>query len=79
MRSYFFSAFIFTALGFAVACVATPPATAFTADQNGLAKAAAATSPTIEVKRSPHKSRPPGWKQGRKTGWHGSSRPPGQH
>jgi hypothetical protein len=78
MRSYFMSACIFTALGFAVACVATQPAAAFIGDQNGVAKAATATSPTIEVKRS-HKSRPPGWSHGRKTGWHGSKRPPGQH
>jgi hypothetical protein len=78
MRRYFISAFIFTALSVAVACVATRPAGAFVGDQNGVAKAAAVTSPAIEVKRSTHKSRPPGWSHGRKTGWHGRSKPPGQ-
>jgi hypothetical protein len=79
MRSYFIVASTVAVLSVAFASIAIRPAAAFTADQNGVTQAATATSPTIEVKRSPHKSKPPGWSHGRKTGWHGSSRPPGQH
>jgi hypothetical protein len=70
--------FIFTAIGVAVALVSPQPAGAFTANQDGVAKAAMATNIIVEVKRSPHKGQPPGWSHGRKVGWHGHSRPPGQ-
>jgi hypothetical protein len=73
MRRYF----IFTAIGVAVAFISLQPAGALVADQNGVTKAATATNSIIEVKR--HKaSNPPGWSHGRKTGWHGSHKPPGQ-
>jgi hypothetical protein len=74
MRKYF----IFAAIGVAIAFIA-PPAGAFVANENGVAKAANTANTIIEVKRSPHKGRPPGWSHGRKRGWQGSSRPPGQH
>ena len=73
MRRYF----IFAAIGVAVAFISPQPAGALVADQNGVTKAATATNSIIEVKR--HKaSNPPGWSRGRKTGWHGSRKPPGQ-
>jgi hypothetical protein len=78
MRKYFICAAIYAAFGVAVAFVAPQPAAAFMANADGIAKAATATSTTIEVKRSPHKSQPPGWSHGRKVGWHGHSKPPGQ-
>jgi hypothetical protein len=78
MRKYFIAAAIFAALGIAVAFISPQPADAFVANQNGVAKAATATNPIIEVKRSPLKGTPPGWHHGRKVGWHGHSRPPGQ-
>ncbi len=62
----------------AFALVAAQPAHAFVANQQPLAKAAAAATPIVEVKRAPSKGRPPGWNHGRKVGWHGSRRPPGQ-
>ena len=74
MRSYFMSACIFTAFGVAVAFVSTQPAGAFIANADGVAKAATATGPIIEVK---HRT-PPGWHHGRKVGWHGRCEPPGQ-
>jgi hypothetical protein len=72
--------FYFSCHYVAVAFVSPQPAGAFIANADGVAKAATATNPIIEVKRSPHKSRPPGWSQshGRKVGWHGRNRPPGQ-
>ncbi len=61
----------------ALTVVAAQSATAFVANQQPVAKAAAAATPIIEVKRAPAKGRPPGWNRGRKVGWHGSRRPPG--
>jgi len=78
MRRYFIVAAIFVAIGVAVAFLSPQPAGAFVANQNGVAKAATATNATIEVKRSPHRGRPPGWNHGRKVGWHGRGKPPGQ-
>ena len=74
MRKYFTIA----AIGVAVAFISPQPAGAFVANQNGVAKAATATNAITEVKRSLNKGTPPGWRQGRKVGWHGHSRPPGQ-
>jgi hypothetical protein len=78
MRKYFIFAAIFAAIGVAVAFLSPQPARAFVANQNGVGKAATAANTIIEVKRSPQKGRPPGWNHGRKVGWHGHSRPPGQ-
>ena len=78
MRKYFIVTVIFFAMGVAIAFLSPRPAGAVVANQNGVAKAATATNAIIEVKRSPHKGRPPGWSHGRKVGWHGHSRPPGQ-
>jgi hypothetical protein len=50
----------------------------FFQNQNGIAKAITATNAVIEVKRSSHKGTPPGWHHGRKVGWDGRGRPPGQ-
>jgi len=58
---------------------APQPASAFISNQTGIATAAAqATTNFIEVKRSLQKGTPPGWHHGRKVGWHGRARPPGQ-
>jgi hypothetical protein len=65
-------------MGVAIAFLSPQPAGAFVANQNGVTKATTATNAIIEVKRSPHKGRPPGWSHGRKVGWHEHSRPPGQ-
>ncbi len=62
----------------AIALAAAQPASAFVANQQPVAKAAAAATPIVEVKRAPSTGRPPGWNHGRKVGWHGSRRPPGQ-
>ncbi len=62
----------------ALLLVAAQPANAFVGNQQPVAKAAAGSAPIIEVKRAPSKGRPPGWNHGRKVGWHGRSRPPGQ-
>jgi hypothetical protein len=78
MRKYFIVAAILAAIGVAVAFISPQPAGAFVANQNDIAKAATAANTIIEVKRSPSKGRPPGWNHGRKVGWHGHSRPPGQ-
>jgi hypothetical protein len=78
MRKYFIVATTFAVLGVAVSFISTQPVGAFAANQNGVAKAATTMNATIEVKRSPHKGRPPGWSHGRKMGWHGRGRPPGQ-
>jgi hypothetical protein len=61
-----------------LALSAPQPAGAFISNQNGIATAAHATTNTIEVKRSLQKGTPPGWHHGRKVGWHGRGRPPGQ-
>ena len=75
----YFIATGFVVLGVAVAFISPQPAGAFVANQDGIAKAATSTNTVIEVKRSPSKGTPPGWHHGRKVGWHGSRRPPGQH
>ncbi len=75
MRSYFALA----AMGIAAAALLpAQPASAFLANQQPVVQAAAVAAPVIEVKRAPSKGRPPGWNHGRKVGWHGSRRPPGQ-
>jgi hypothetical protein len=52
-------------------------ANAFLPGQSEVAGAAAPMNDTVQVKR--HKSaRPPGWSRGRKVGWGGGRRPPGQ-
>jgi hypothetical protein len=78
MRKYFISAGIVAAIGVSVAFISPQPAGAFVAHADGISKAATATNTVIEVKRSPLKGRPPGWSHGRKTGWHGRGKPPGQ-
>jgi hypothetical protein len=78
MRKYFIVTVIFAVVGVAVAFVSVRSADAFTANADSIAKAATVTNPIIEVKHSPHKSRPPGWSHGRKVGWHGRGKPPGQ-
>lgn len=78
MRRYFsFVAGSITAV--TVAFLSPQPAGAFVANQDGLAKAATADNGVIDVKRAPSKGAPPGWHHGRKRGWEGSKRPPGQH
>jgi hypothetical protein len=52
-------------------------ASAFMPVQAGIADAAAAVSDTIQVKRK-KTARPPGWSRGRKVGWRGGRKPPGQ-
>jgi Flp pilus assembly protein TadB len=82
MRKYFSVAAIFavcfTTIGVAVAFFSVRSADAFTGNAGSIAKAATTTNSIIEVKHSPHKSRPPGWSHGRKVGWHGRGKPPGQ-
>jgi hypothetical protein len=78
MRRYFIFAALFAALGAAVAFLSPLPADALVANPNGIAKAVTATNAVIEVKRSSHKRTPPGWHHGRKVGWDGRGRPPGQ-
>jgi hypothetical protein len=78
MRKCFIVTVIFSGMGVAIAFLSPQPAGAFVANQNGVTKATTATNAIIEVKRSPHKGWPPGWSRGRKVGWHGHSRPPGQ-
>jgi hypothetical protein len=71
--------FLLAAMGIAALALAAPqPANALLINQQPVAKAAAATAPVVEVKRAPSKGRPPGWNHGRKVGWHGARRPPGQ-
>jgi hypothetical protein len=74
MRNHLIAAVIGAAAIFSFS--ASKPAFAFVANQNSVA--AAVTTNLIEVKRSPHKARPSGWNHGRKVGWHGRGRPPGQ-
>jgi len=71
MRIYFVYAAIFAVIS-AATFTSQRPAGAFVANADGIAKAATRTD-TIEVM---HKT-PPGWHHGRKTGWHGRSKPPG--
>jgi hypothetical protein len=53
------------------------PAGAFVPIQTEVANAAAAESDIIQVKRG-KTARPPGWDRGRKVGWRGGRKPPGQ-
>jgi len=53
------------------------PAGAFVPVQTGVAATAAAMNDVVRVKRHKH-GRPHGWSRGRKVGWHGRGRPPGQ-
>jgi hypothetical protein len=71
--------FAATVISIGVAFSSSRPAGAFVADQSGIAQAATAANTVIEVKRSLQKGSPPGWHHGRKRGWEGSKRPPGQH
>ena len=73
MRHFSFTATI--AVAFAVAFLSPQRAGAFVANQDGIAKTAISTNSIIEVK---HKGTPPGWHHGRKVGWHGRGKPPGQ-
>ena len=52
-------------------------ASAFVPVQTDIAATAAAMNDVIQVKRHRH-GRPHGWSRGRKVGWHGRGRPPGQ-
>jgi len=52
-------------------------ASAFVPVQTDIAATAAAVNDVIQVKRHKH-GRPHGWSRGRKVGWHGRGRPPGQ-
>ena len=52
-------------------------ASAFVPVQTDIAATVAAINDVIQVKRHRH-GRPPGWGRGRKVGWHGRGRPPGQ-
>lgn len=61
----------------ALASGATSSANALIPGQAGISETAAALNDIVQVKR--HKNaRPRGWSRGRKVGWHGGSRPPGQ-
>jgi hypothetical protein len=73
MRKYFIVTVIFAVVGVAVAFVSVRSADAFTANADSIPKATTATNPIIEAKH-----RPPGWSHGRKVGWHGRGKPPGQ-
>ncbi len=61
-----------------LALSAISPAHAFMPRQYEITKTTSAQNHVIEVKRSLAKPRPPGWSRGRKVGWHGGRRPPGQ-
>lgn len=61
----------------ALAFVPVSSANAFVPVQAGIADAAAAMSDTIQVKRK-KSARPRGWDRGRKVGWRGGRKPPGQ-
>ena len=52
-------------------------ANAFLPGQTEIIGAAGAMNDIVQVKRHKH-ARPRGWSRGRKVGWRGSSRPPGQ-
>ncbi len=68
-------------LGGLVTCLflltAAPGANALVPTQTNIATAAFNTSSAIEVKRT-RSARPPGWDRGRKVGWRGARKPPGQ-
>ena len=61
-----------------LALSAISPAHAFMPRQHEITKATSGQNDVIEVKRSSTNPRPPGWNRGRKVGWHGGRRPPGQ-
>jgi hypothetical protein len=75
MRKFLMSCAVVT-VTFALSAV--EPIDAFVRAQPDIAKATSATSNFIEVKHSTSKARPPGWSRGRKVGWHGRRKPPGQ-
>ena len=60
-----------------VALATFAPANAFVPVQTEIATAASDMGNTIEVKRR-KSARPAGWSRGRKVGWRGGHRPPGQ-
>jgi hypothetical protein len=70
MRRFLMSCAVVT-VTFALSAV--EPIDAFVRAQPDIAKAN-----FIEVKHSTSKARPPGWSRGRKVGWHGRGKPPGQ-
>lgn len=74
MRSYSIFTAIFAVMSIALIFASPRPAGAFIAKADDVAKATTQAN-TIEVN---HKT-PPGWHHGRKTGWHGRSKPPGQY
>jgi len=65
--------------GFASAFALAPavPAHAFLPGQAEILGATAAMDDIIQVKRK-KSARPPGWNRGRKVGWRGGRKPPGQ-
>ena len=64
----------FVVMGVAVAFISPRPAGAFVTHHNDCG----GDQRHDEVKRLLQKGTPPGWHHGRKVGWHGHSRPPGQ-
>jgi hypothetical protein len=66
-----------TLIAGALAFVPITSANAFGPVQMGLAEAAAAMSDTFQIKRR-KSARPRGWDRGRKVGWRGGRKPPGQ-
>ena len=58
-------------------CAPMSEANAFLPGQTEIIGAAGAVNDVIQVKRHKH-ARPRGWSRGRKVGWRGGSRPPGQ-
>ena len=72
MRRYFVFTAIIVAIGIALTFASPRPAGAFGVNADAIAEATKTN--VIAVK---HKT-PPGWHHGRKTGWHGRGKPPGQ-
>jgi len=66
-----------TLIAGALALVPITSANAFGPVQMGLADAAAAMGDTIQIRRK-KSARPRGWDRGRKVGWRGGRKPPGQ-
>jgi hypothetical protein len=70
-------ALIFAASAFGLAAIV--PAAAFAPGALGTSVNARATAgEAARVVEMKFKARPPGWREGRKTGWGGRSMPPGQ-
>ena len=70
---------ICSVIGCAFAFIPIAPAHALTPDvASGLSTASAGLDSTVQVKRSALKRTPPGWSRGRKVGWRGGHKPPGQ-